>query len=193
MVNSAASFAFIRVLSMTENTTPAQEKSVDTRSVLKDLQTRYPVFRDFSPLAIGIDKQLFAALPDLSRKTVRLAMRSHTMTTRYLKEMEKGTQRLNLDGSPAGDVTDENRQHASELLKERFKKQAEQRKAAEQAARAESRKQEKLLALTEKFGRKYAFPQANLCARLLCLPHCGTFAQRERQRPYSRSTSTGME
>ncbi len=154
MVNSAASFAFIRVLSMTENTTPAQEKSVDTRSVLCVLQTRYPVFRDFSPLAIGIDKQLFAALPDLSRKTVRLAMRSHTMTTRYLKEMEKGTQRLNLDGSPAGDVTDENRQHASELLKERFKKQAEQRKAAEQAARAESRKQEKLLALTEKFGRK---------------------------------------
>lgn len=154
MVNLAVSFAFIRVLSMTENTTPAQEKSVDTRSVLKDLQTRYPVFRDFSPLAIGIDKQLFAALPDLSRKAVRLAMRSHTMTTRYLKEMEKGTQRLNLDGSPAGDVTDENRQHASELLKERFKKQAEQRKAAEQAARAESRKQEKLLALTEKFGRK---------------------------------------
>lgn len=154
MVNLAVSFAFIRVLSMTENTTPAQEKSVDTRSVLKDLQTRYPVFRDFSPLAIGIDKQLFAALPDLSRKAVRLAMRSHTMTTRYLKEMEKGTQRLNLDGSPAGDVTDENRQHASELLKERFKKQAEQRKAAELAARAESRKQEKLLALTEKFGRK---------------------------------------
>lgn len=139
---------------MTENTLTAQEKSIDTRSLLKDLQTRYAVFRDFSPLAIGIDKQLFAALPDLSRKALRLAMRSHTMATRYLKEMEKGTQRLNLDGSPAGEVTDENRQHASELLKERFKKQIEQRKAAEQAARAESRKQEKLLALTEKFGRK---------------------------------------
>ena len=138
-------------MTTTETTT---EKTVDPRALLKDLQTRFDVFRNFSPLAIGIDKQLFAALPDLSRKTVRLAMRSHTMTTRYLKEMEKGTQRLNLDGSPAGDVTDENRQHASELLKERFKKQAEQRKAAEQAARAESRKQEKLLALTEKFGRK---------------------------------------
>ncbi|MFV0371998.1 MAG: ProQ/FINO family protein [Azonexus sp.] len=139
---------------MTENTPTVQEKSIDTRSLLKDLQTRYAVFRDFSPLAIGIDKQLFAALPDLSRKALRLAMRSHTMATRYLKEMEKGTQRRNLDGSPAGEVTDENRQHASELLKERFKKQIEQRKAAEQAARAESRKQEKLLALTEKFGRK---------------------------------------
>lgn len=138
-------------MTTTETTT---EKTVDPRALLKDLQTRFDVFRNFSPLAIGIDKQLFAALPDLSRKAVRLAMRSHTMTTRYLKEMEKGTQRLNLDGSPAGDVTDENRQHASELLKERFKKQAEQRKAAELAARAESRKQEKLLALTEKFGRK---------------------------------------
>ena len=138
-------------MTTTETTT---EKAVDPRALLKDLQTRFDVFRNFSPLAIGIDKQVFAQLPEVSKKSLRLAMRSHTMTTRYLKEMEKGTQRLNLDGSPAGDVTDENRQHASELLKERFKKQAEQRKAAEQAARAESRKQEKLLALTEKFGRK---------------------------------------
>ena len=136
----------------TENTTenPVQ----NARSLIKTLQEQYAVFRDCLPLAIGIDKQLLAQQPDLSRKALRLALRSHTMSTRYLKEMEKGTQRLNLDGSPAGDVTDENRQHASELLKERFKKQAEQRKAAELAARAESRKQEKLLALTEKFGRK---------------------------------------
>ncbi|WP_415035950.1 ProQ/FINO family protein [Azonexus sp.] len=139
---------------MTENHAPAPETVVDPRAVLKDLQTRYPVFRDFSPLAIGIDKQLFAALPDISRKTLRLVMRNHTMTTRYLKEMEKGTQRRNLDASPAGEVTDENRQHAGELLKERFKKQSAQRKAAEEASRAEARKQEKLLALTEKFGRK---------------------------------------
>ena len=68
--------------------------------------------------------------------------------------MEKGTVRLNLDGSPAGEVTDENRQHASEQLKERFKKQAEQRREAEAAAKAEQRRQEKLSQLTEKFGRK---------------------------------------
>jgi ProP effector len=97
---------------------------------------------------------LFAALPELSKKSVRLAMRSHTMATRYLREMEKGSHRLNLDGSQAGEVTDENRQHAAELLKERFKKQAEQRKAVEAAARAEALKQQKLQQLTEKFGRR---------------------------------------
>jgi len=139
---------------MTTAETASPEKTTDARALLKDLQERFAVFRDHSPLAIGIDKQLFAALPELSRKSVRLAMRSHTMTTRYLKEMEKATQRLNLDGTPAGDVTDENRQHASELLKERFKKQAEQRKANEAAAKAEAMKQKKLLELAEKFGRK---------------------------------------
>lgn len=133
--------------------TPA-EKPADTRALLKTLQERFEVFRNFSPLAIGIDKQVFEKLPELSKKSLRLAMRSHTISTRYLKEMEKGTVRLNLDGSPAGQVTDENRQHASEQLKERFKKQAEQRREAEAAAKAEQRRQEKLSQLTEKFGRK---------------------------------------
>lgn len=132
----------------------ATEKTTDTRALLKDLQARFDVFRNFSPLAIGIDKQVFAALPDLSKKSLRLALRSHTMATRYLKAMEKATHRLNLDGTPAGEVTDENRQHAAELLKERFKKQTEQRKAAEAEARAEERRQQKLNALTEKFGRR---------------------------------------
>ena len=136
----------------TTETTP--DKPIDARVLLKDLQTRFDVFRNFSPLAIGIDKQVFAQLPEVSKKALRLAMRSHTISTRYLKEMEKATHRLNLDGSPAGEVTEENRQHAGELLKERFKKQAEQRKAAEAAARAEAMKQQKLQQLTEKFGRK---------------------------------------
>ena len=133
--------------------TPA-EKPADTRALLKTLQERFEVFRNFSPLAIGIDKQVFEKMPEVSKKSLRLAMRSHTISTRYLKEMEKGTLRLNLDGSTAGEVTDENRQHASEQLKERFKKQAEQRREAEAAAKAEQRRQEKLSQLTEKFGRK---------------------------------------
>jgi ProP effector len=130
------------------------EKSTDPRALLKELQARFDVFRNFSPLAIGIDKQLFEQMPEVSRKSLRVAMRSHTISTRYLKELEKGTVRLNLDGTPAGEVTDENRQHAAEQLRERFKKQAEQRKAAEAAARAEERRTEKLNQLTEKFGRK---------------------------------------
>lgn len=145
-------------MTTTETTT---EKTVDPRALLKDLQTRFDVFRNFSPLAIGIDKQVFAQLPEVSKKSLRLAMRSHTMSTRYLKEMEKGTVRLNLDATPAGEVTDENRQHAAEQLKERFKKQAEQRKAVEvankateEAAKAEQLRLEKLSQLADKFSRK---------------------------------------
>jgi ProP effector len=133
---------------------PTANKPIDARALLKDLQNRFDVFRNHSPLAIGIDKQVFAQLPELEKKTLRLAMRSHTISTRYLKEMEKGTVRLNLDGTPAGEVTDENRQHAAELLRERFKKQVEQRKATEAAAKAEELRAAKLNQLTEKFGRK---------------------------------------
>ncbi|PKO93709.1 MAG: osmoprotectant transporter activator [Betaproteobacteria bacterium HGW-Betaproteobacteria-10] len=149
-------------------TEPSISKPIDARALLKDIHARFDVFRNHSPLAIGIDRQILAALPDLEKKALRLAMRSHTISTRYLKEMEKGTQRLNLDGTPAGEVTDENRQHAAELLRERFKKQAEQRKAIEAAAKAveaearaaeaaikaEAERLEKLSLLAEKFGRK---------------------------------------
>ncbi|MER2505687.1 MAG: ProQ/FINO family protein [Azonexus sp.] len=137
------------------------ESPVDARALLKDLQGRFDVFRNFSPLAIGIDKQLIAQEPDLNRKALRLALRSHTMSTRYLKEMQTASMRLNLDASAAGEVTDEARTHSGEMLRERFKKQAEQRKAeqesaraAQEAARAEQRRLEKLGQLTEKFGRR---------------------------------------
>ena len=63
------------------------DSPIDARALLKDLQASFDVFRNFSPLAIGIDKQLLAQQPDLSRKALRLALRSHTMSTRYLKEM----------------------------------------------------------------------------------------------------------
>lgn len=142
-------------------TEPSIKKPIDARALLKDIHARFDVFRNHSPLAIGIDRQIFELLPDLEKKALRLAMRSHTISTRYLKEMEKGTVRLNLDGTPAGEVTDENRQHAAEQLRERFKKQAEQRKAteaalkaAEAAAKAEEQRLEKLSQLAEKFGRK---------------------------------------
>jgi ProP effector len=137
------------------------DSPVDARALLKDLQGRFDVFRNFSPLAIGIDKQLIAQEPDMNRKALRLALRSHTMSTRYLKEMQIASARLNLDGSAADEVTDEARSHSGDLLRERFKKQAEQRKAeqeaaraAQEAARAEQRRLEKLSQLTEKFGRK---------------------------------------
>ena len=125
------------------------------RNLLKDLEARFAVFREVSPLAIGIDKQIMAALPEVEKKYLRVALRNHTISTRYLKAMEKATVRRNLDGSEADAVNDEMRLHASTLLRERFKKNAEQKRAMEEAAKAEKIRAEKLNQLTEKFGRKH--------------------------------------
>ncbi|HEV7855390.1 MAG TPA: ProQ/FinO family protein [Herminiimonas sp.] len=136
---------------------PAQS----ARTLLKELQEKFEVFREYLPLAIGIDKQLIGQLPDVSRKSLRTALGIHTNSLRYLKVMEKATARFNLDGTQADEVTDVHRTHAATTLKERFKKNAEQRKAqqkAEAAQREEEQAQrqraEKLNQLAEKFSRK---------------------------------------
>lgn len=138
--------------------TPVQS----ARALLKELQEKFPPFRDCLPLAIGIDKQLLARMPGLDRKTLRIALGLHTHSTRYLKAMSKATVRVDLDGNPAGEVPEAHRTHAEETLRERFRKEAEQRKAqrqaqreAEAAERAAARRQEKLNQLAAKFsGRR---------------------------------------
>ncbi|MCA1246347.1 ProQ/FINO family protein [Massilia sp. MS-15] len=126
------------------------------RALLKQLQQEFPAFRDCLPLAIGIDKQLLARMPGLDRKTMRAALGIHTGSMRYLRAMEKAKQRFDLDGTPGAEVTDTHRQHAKEQLQQRFKKEAERKKAERDAAAAEEasrQRQEKLNALAAKFSR----------------------------------------
>lgn len=124
------------------------------RALLKEFQEKFVVFRDAQPLAIGIDKQLLARFPDLDRKALRMALRFHTNSVRYLKAMEKATARFDLDGNPTDEVTEAHRAHASETIRERFKKDAEQRRAQRQVEEAERRRSEKLEQLAAKFGRR---------------------------------------
>lgn len=139
------------------NPSPAQA----ARAMLKEFQEKFEVFRECKPLAIGIDKQLLARLPELNRKTLRTALRFHTQSLRYLKAMEKATLRFDLDGNSVAEITEEHRTHASDAVRERFKKDAEQRKAqrqAEEAQRqaeeAEQRRAEKLSQLAAKFSSR---------------------------------------
>ena len=126
------------------------------RSLLKQLQHQFPAFRNCLPLAIGIDKQLLARVPELDRKTMRAALGIHTGSLRYLRAMEKATVRYDLDGVAGAEVSDTHRQHAKEVLQQRFKKEAERKKAereAELAEEADRLRQEKLLQLATKFSR----------------------------------------
>ncbi len=133
--------------------TPADNPGQKARALLKALQTDFAVFRDYAPLVIGIDKMLLARLPDLERKTLRIALGMHTNSLRYLKTMEKATHRLDLEGVPGDGVTAEHRAHAAEILRERFKKEAERRKAQREAEALERQRTEKLGQLLEKFGK----------------------------------------
>ena len=127
------------------------------RSLLKQLQTQFPAFRDFLPLSIGIDKQLLAVMPELDRKTMRTALGIHTGSLRYLKVMEKAKVRYDLDGKPGAEVTDTHRAHATQVLQERFKKEAERKKAEREAKAAEEAakvRADKLNQLAAKFSKK---------------------------------------
>jgi ProP effector len=126
------------------------------RALLKQFQQQFPAFRDCLPLAIGIDKQILAKLPNLDRKTMRAALGIHTGSLRYLRAMEKATVRHDLDGTAGAEVTDTHRAHAKDTLQQRFKKEAERKKSereAAQAADANRLRQEKLLQLASKFSR----------------------------------------
>ncbi len=135
---------------------PAPAPAQSARSLLKQFQHDFPAFRNCLPLAIGIDKQILARLPQLDRKTMRAALGIHTGSLRYLRAMEKATVRYDLDGAPGAEVTDTHRAHAKEVLQQRFKKEAERKKAERDAAQAEEAnrlRQEKLQLLASKFSR----------------------------------------
>jgi ProP effector len=128
--------------------TPPQKSFRD--DVLESLVAAFPVFRDAQPLAIGIHKKILERMPELTKAQVSRALKIHTGSTRYLKVLSNAEQRFDLDGSPAGEVTAEQRDAASKLVRERFKKAAERRKEEEQA----KQHQAKLQQLAEKFNSR---------------------------------------
>lgn len=139
---------------------PAARSGNDARALLQRLQAEFAVFRDCKPLALRIDAAIRERMPELDRKTLRSAMHTHTASTRYLKAVERSAQRFNLDGEPAGEITDDQRSHASATLKERFAAQAKRQResrATEEAERrreeAERRRAEKLENLVNRFSR----------------------------------------
>jgi len=133
------------------------------RVLLKSLQDTFPVFRSCAPLAIGIDKEILARLPETDRKLLRATLGMHTKSSSYLRQLEKVNVRVNLDGNAVGEVTELQRKHAAGLLQERARKVKElqaaqreqERKARQEAELAEAAKKqtEKLNQLVSKFSR----------------------------------------
>lgn len=133
------------------------KKTNPARLVLQQLAEKYPVIKSSQPLAIGINKKLAELHPELDQKSLRAALFHHTRSFAYVKTLSKAAHRVDLDGQPAGEITDEQRAHAAGQLKEMATKRNAVKKAVEQKKieqkQAEQRNQ-KLEALVEKFGKR---------------------------------------
>jgi ProP effector len=131
--------------------------------LLKKLRDNFPVFRNNLPLAIGIDKQIIARLPEIDRKILRNTLAMHTRSSHYLLQMAKAKSRFDLDGNAVKEVTESHRTHAATTLRERTRKNEEHRSAQrelerkmkrdEEEAEAARKHTEKLNQLAEKFSR----------------------------------------
>jgi ProP effector len=78
---------------------------------LNDIIQRWPnAFaasrRKMRPLAVGIDKVIIAAAPELDATAVKLALGCYTSNSCYLRVLKTGAARVGLDGEPQDVVTE---------------------------------------------------------------------------------------
>jgi ProP effector len=144
------------------NTASTTISASPARVLLTKLRDTFPIFRKNTPLAIGIDKQIIARLPEVDRKVLRTALAMHANSSLYLRKMSKATARFDLDGNVVTEVTESHRTHASEILTERARKDDErlalqrelERKAQRDAEETEAarKRAEKLNQLAAKYS-----------------------------------------
>lgn len=91
------------------------------RSIRAELVERFP--KAFCPkgaqkvpLKIGINRDIKAAWPEVSSKHLRMAMFDYTRGFKYVANMKAGAERIDLDGQPAGAVSDDDAADAAEKL-----------------------------------------------------------------------------
>ena len=79
------------------------------------------VWRSHSPLALGIEKQVFKAIADgqlsASKRVVRALLRKHNLNKNYLVDVVEGASRFNLDGTVAGECTLADAEYSRGMLK----------------------------------------------------------------------------
>ncbi|MFZ2299068.1 MAG: ProQ/FinO family protein, partial [Aquabacterium sp.] len=83
---------------------------------------------------------------EFSKQALSAFFRRHTGTTSYLTAVSQGTQRFDLDGQPAGELTEEHRQVATDELARRravTKARREEAIQAQREAHREARKQDR--------------------------------------------------
>ena len=116
------------------------------------------------PLKLRIQADIQERAPGVFTKAVLSAfLRRHTGATSYLIAVSKGTQRFDLDGQPAGELTEEHRKVAADELTRRRANQDARRAQEDAARREEDQARYKRASLLRDFETT-KLTEANFCA-----------------------------
>ncbi|RZL09981.1 MAG: prop effector ProQ [Rubrivivax sp.] len=120
-----------------EATAPAPAGLSPTEAA-QELKTRFPALftGGAKPLKLRIQADIQERAPGVFTKQVLSAfLRRYTGSTSYLIAVSRGTQRFDLDGQPAGELSEEHRQVASDELNRRRTLQQTRREQEDQERR----------------------------------------------------------
>lgn len=80
----------------------------------------FEVWRTFQPVALGIDKAIFRHIAkhnlSASKRVVKRLLHQHTRHQQYLQNIRTGTARYHFDDTPAGTITQIEREHSTRML-----------------------------------------------------------------------------
>jgi ProP effector len=119
---------------------------IDARPIIKLLCEKFPhAFLQFEqrrkPLALGIHKEVAAAMPALTMEQIHAVMRVYVTNVAYLRACREGAPRINILGHEAGVVTAAEADNSAARLagiKAWKKKKKDKAKAAAKAAAIEA-------------------------------------------------------
>jgi len=87
-------------------------KKKQTEMIAEHVYSKFEVFRQFRPLALGIHESLIAALPQFDANLISRVVANHCRKPRYVKSLARGGKRFDLAGKPAGEVSAEEKKAA---------------------------------------------------------------------------------
>jgi len=87
-------------------------KKKQTEMIAEHIYSKFDVFRQFRPLALGIHESLIAALPQFDSQLISRVVANHCRKPRYIKSLARGGRRFDLAGKPQGEVTAEEKKAA---------------------------------------------------------------------------------
>ena len=114
-------------------------KKKQTDMIAGHIYGKYAVFKHFKPLALGIDQDLVAAMPQYDPALIMRALANHCRRPRYLKSLARGGKRFDLNNRSKGEVSAEEQTVAAQnpMVKEALEKQAQRQAEREAQAAAE--------------------------------------------------------